>query len=106
MQMIKLYWVEIGQPMSVFVCNVPILIYYEKVVIWIITVCAFFSPAKAFQKIIWRLCPNEVQQLPKEDEKVRHLWWFLLLFMQTRKHVVRNLWVNTNTIFIQMFVFY
>lgn len=29
-----------------------------------------FFPAKALQKIIWRLCPNGVQKLPKEDEKV------------------------------------
>lgn len=33
-------------------------------------VCFLFFSVKASQKIIRRLCPNEVQRLPEEDEKV------------------------------------
>lgn len=40
----------------------------------------FSFSAEAFQKTIWRLCPNELQRLPEENEKVRHLLWCLLIF--------------------------
>lgn len=37
--------------------------------------------AKALPKIIWKLCPNEVQKLLEEDEKVRHrLWCYWICF--------------------------
>jgi hypothetical protein len=36
--------------------------------------------AKAFQKIIWGICPHEVQKLCEEDEKVRFLRWCMLVF--------------------------
>ena len=69
---------------------------------WLTIIIIIIFSAKAFQKILWRLCPREVQKLLKEDEKVRHLWWFLFFLLQTRKHV--DMWVNTNTIFIQSFI--